>query len=599
MIRSSIRNKLVVFLLVATIIPIAASIVITYFLTNSRVTDEAVASSSRLLAQGAVNMTNYLNTINKASLAVYNIEQGSNFFDILKTGTADFESEREITRTMQKIYYAVSETEQVYMYVAKSNLSYAVATDRSFKRLGHTANEPPRGLALGGAYIEPPHPGRSYSDAFFPRANVLSLHRSLYDVPAKDDLGLLTIDFNSDVIDSICRQLFAEKAEELYVLDERGAVVFSPDPQQLGTVLNNEWVRQLQAEEAEAGHFRWKGKGFSGVHVYEKMTTPYMQWTIVKRIPFATLSANARELTLINSLVYSMFLLVAIVATVYISVHFTKPIKKLIGYIHRIQSGSLNVAIDVGGHDEFGILARRFADMMRTINNLILREYRLELANRTNELKALQAQINPHFLNNALQSIGTLALQQEQRKIYSLISSLGKMMRYGMDTSESVVPLAKEIDYVQAYVDLQKQRFEDQLRVDIALDPEALAVRVPKLIVQPLVENYFKHGYNRETREGELAISCCIEGGEWLRIEVRDNGHGVTAEQLASLRQRLRREEDGGGEPAERSIGLANVQSRLALFYNDNARMEVDRVEPHGFCVTLRIPLAGPGRQAE
>ena len=163
-----------------------------------------------------------------------------------------------------------------------------------------------------------------------------------------------------------------------------------------------------------------------------------MDWILVKRIPYETLYKDARQLTLINSLVVSLFLIIAVIAALYISFRFTNPIKQLIRYINKIESGNLDAEIDIDRTDEIGILAKRFHQLMQRINQLIMREYRLELASKTNQLKALQAQVNPHFMNNALQSIGTLALQHGDRKMYALISSLGKMMRYHMRADNRV-----------------------------------------------------------------------------------------------------------------------------------------------------------------
>jgi two-component system sensor histidine kinase YesM len=132
----------------------------------------------------------------------------------------------------------------------------------------------------------------------------------------------------------------------------------------------------------------------------------------------------------------------------------------LISYINKVQAGNMNVHIRITGNDELAILARRFDIMLQTINDHINREYKLEIANVTNQLKAMQAQINPHFLNNALQSIGTLALQHDAPKVYSLLSSLAKMMRYNMNTNDTIVPLSTEISHVKAYLELQQQRFD-------------------------------------------------------------------------------------------------------------------------------------------
>jgi two-component system, sensor histidine kinase YesM len=280
-----------------------------------------------------------------------------------------------------------------------------------------------------------------------------------------------------------------------------------------------------------------------------------------------------------------------VAATVIISVRMTSPIGEMIGYINRIELGNMDVDIRVRGNDELSSLARRFKSMMHTINELFVREYRLEVANKTNELKALQAQINPHFLNNALQSIGHVALQQGNRQVYSLIASLGKMMRYGMNTNETIVPLKEEMDYVKTYLKLQKLRFREQFQQQIECAPEAEAILVPKMILQPIVENYFKHGFQGVESEGLIVVKCTIsDDGQTLRIEVSDNGSGIEDEKLADLRSRL-----SGSQPvlSERGdfIGLVNVVSRLKLYYRNNAEMSVDQVDPQGFRVSLSIPI--------
>lgn len=173
------------------------------------------------------------------------------------------------------------------------------------------------------------------------------------------------------------------------------------------------------------------------------MATPFLNWTLVKRIPNETLHQTAREAALINSGVAGLFLILTMVATVLITFSLTAPIKKLIRNMNQIQSGNLQVTVDVDRKDEFGILARRFQLAMDTINEMIIREYELELARKTNELNVLQVQTNPHFINNALQSIGTLSLQKQQPEIYNLIFSLGKMMRYSMNTGEPIVSLER------------------------------------------------------------------------------------------------------------------------------------------------------------
>jgi two-component system sensor histidine kinase YesM len=231
---------------------------------------------------------------------------------------------------------------------------------------------------------------------------------------------------------------------------------------------------------------------------------------------------------------------------------------------------------------------------MQRINQLIIREYRLELASKTNQLKALQAQVNPHFMNNALQSIGTLALQNGDRKVYSLISSLGKMMRYHMRADSTSVPLSAELDYVRSYLALQRQRFDENLHYHIEADERAGAVRVPKMILQPLVENVFKHGIQPALGPGEIDISCRMAEPSLLEIRVADNGAGMEEEERIRLQAVLDRTASAlepDGEEGGR-IGLINILSRLRLYFNDQVQMKLENRTPRGLRVTITIPLS-------
>ncbi|MCS7462778.1 sensor histidine kinase [Paenibacillus doosanensis] len=592
MIRNSIRNKLIVFLLAATIVPIATSIIITYFFTKHSVSQETVVSNSNLIYQGKTNIMNYLKVIEQSSLSVYN---DTTLYNIIESGDTDYISTSEIFRGVQAIANSVKEIKQAYLYIAKTNRSFMIAQGNPGRNEGPGPKYIPE---MNGAEVrlEPTHISHDYRMGglfYVPPATVVTMHRSIRNALTQQELGFLSIDFSVDVIRSICEQLYTPGQEELYILDRNGTVIYGTDRETWGKALDEDWVRHLLAMPEDKGSFEWKSKPFSGIHIYERMTSPYMEWTLVKRIPYENLYKNARELTQINTMIFSLFLIVVIFATLYISFKFTAPIKNLIGYIGKIQTGDMQVDIQVTSHDEIGILARRFRQMMQTINNLIVSEYKLDLANKTNQLKALQAQINPHFLYNSLQSIGTLALQHQAPKIYSLLSSLAKMMRYSMNTNETLVPLKQEIAHVKSYLELQMQRFENELTVSFEIDEETLDRTVPKMILQPLAENYFKHGFDPREKTGRLLITGSITQDNRLRLTVEDNGRGIDPDTLARLRRQLSKHPDIASEPAE-SIGLLNVRSRLALYYPGTA-MKIEPCSPSGVRIVLLIPLDAPG----
>jgi len=596
MLFNSIRNKMIVFLLAATLVPILASIFITYNLTTSRVTKETLKSNADLLFQGKTNLFNYMNALHQSTFIFYN---DNKLFSILNDGIAGYQDEQEIYRGLSLLSYSAKDFEQAHLYIRKDDIHYLIINNRSKRSFsGNNDKYIPPGLSKGSSYMVPPHQPDNFGIANMPASTtdqVISLNSSLYYLAAKKELGILSIDVRMDGIRAICEQLFSPGKEELYILDQKRRVIYSSANEINSEPLQNMWVNQVMQTSSDTGSFALHQDGFSGEIIYDKMVNPFLNWTLIKRIPNETLHQTAREVALINSGIVVLFLILTILATILITFQLTAPIKKLIRSMNQIQSGNLQVNIDVNRKDEFGILARRFQLAMNTINEMIIREYELELARKTNELKVLQVQTNPHFMNNALQSIGTLSLQKQEPEIYSLITSLGKMMRYSMNAGEAIVSLARELDYVKAYFALQRQRFGEHLQYTVHIDGELLKLQIPKMILQPLVENYFKHGFDVNTEKGAIDIYGSLSSdNRWLRLEVSDNGKGITAASLKALRERLTLAKGAWGV-GDSGIGLPNILSRLKLYYNETANIEVEHSKLGGFSVVLWIPIEQEG----
>jgi two-component system sensor histidine kinase YesM len=593
--RSSLRNKLIVFLLASIVLPISISILITYNYTKESVKTYYIRENANLMHQGGVNLLNYLERINEASLLAYsNLSDKNSLYQLIQNGTRTWLEEREIYRNLQIMANSVKEIEQIYLYSAVEDLSYRYANRLLRNSPGQTYIP-----AMDGerdAQIEAVHASHEYGIgkpkfSFHFEREVFSFHRKILDAPTGEVRGIISIDIRTDMIGEISGMLYTPGSEELYILDRQGRLIFASDEGAAGDG-GYEWVRSILERTADRGHFHYEDGRFEGIHIYEKLSSPWMDWVLVKRIPYETLYRDPRRLTLINSLAVSAFLIIAAAAAVYISYRFTSPIKQLLRYINKLESGNLDAGLAIDRNDEIGILSKRFYQLMQRINQLIMREYRLELASKSNQLKALQAQINPHFMNNALQSIGTLALQHGDRKVYTLISSLGKMMRYHMRADNTSVPLSAELDYVRSYLALQRQRFDENLAYRVEADEQAGAVQVPRMILQPIVENVFKHGIQPALEPGEIAVVCRMAEPSVLEIRVADNGVGMEASELEKLQAILNRTASAF-EPvgADGGIGLINILSRLRLFYSDEVRMRLENRAPRGLEVILSIPL--------
>ncbi len=593
-IRTSIRNKLIVFMLVATVLPFATSIAITYFYTKQSVTEQTVVENRKLIQQGTRNVIQYLNVINKTSLTVYNDTfYQDTIYKIIDRDYQDSASAQQIYKFLLFASGAAEEIHQVNLYLSQSNRAFLMR--RGFqtesRNVGTTLQPPGHSYA---AFVEPPHIDHGYGiqlPAYYSPQAVFSIHRPIYRIPTDQLLGFLSIDLSLDTLRDVCEALYVKGQEELYVIDRSGTVIYSANESEIGRKGQQPWIeRALQAGD-DQDSYEWKDGSFKGVHITGAMKTEYMDWLMVKRVPYDMLYANAKTITSLNTEVLLLFLIVTAIATVVLSVRLTAPIRQLMSYMNVIQTGNFNVDINVRSSDEIGVVARRLQTLMQTINQLIMREYRLELANKSYQLKALQAQINPHFLNNALQSIGTLALQLGARKVYTLVTALGKMMRYGMNTEETIVPLRKELEYVRAYMELQQQRFGDKFTYELDVEPEAEEVALPKMVVQPIVENYFKHGMYGAARGLVIISAKLLRSQNMLSIAVWNNGSSMPEERLRELQAGMYRPNPVAVEGESTRIGLANVAARLQLYFGENAQVLAENSEPEGFRVTLLIPL--------
>ncbi|MCU6709281.1 histidine kinase [Paenibacillus sp. J5C_2022] len=584
-------------MLIVTIIPLTLSLFITLFHTRESIKEQSMSENTRLIFQGKTNLVNYLNNINHASMIVYS---DPHFVTNISKGLDDFQAVAELYATIQGLQNSISDIHQIYLQSFQSGLATLITNSVSRREYRDKPYEAIAPYLVERTGIEPPHTVHRYG--FPPILNenmdetVYTFYRPITKIPSSELLGMLAIDVRLDGIADIGRQLFDASDESLYLLDENGIVIYSGDDTLMGQQIDEKHVR-LQSLQGHSGVI----DDSDAIWVYEKLGLSYADWTLVKQVPHSVLYRTSTELITINAFIAALALLAVIIGTLYISIRITGPIKQLASYMNQIQAGRLDTNIHIDSQDEIGFLSRQFRGMMDTINNLILRKYKLELANKTNQLQALQAQIDPHFLYNTLQSIGTVALQHSVPRVYTLLSSLADMMRYNMRSDETVVTLQEEVNHLRLYLELQSERFDSQFQVVWELEEDSLSANIPKMTLQPLVENYFKHGLANGPEGGVLTIRSSVSFEGRLRLEIENNGASIPLDRLRRIQAELERvmhdqperlderqdEDEAAAGGARASIGLYNVLMRLQLLSDDNASLHIANREPQGVTVTI------------
>ena len=265
----------------------------------------------------------------------------------------------------------------------------------------------------------------------------------------------------------------------------------------------------------------------------------------------------------------------------------TKPLRKLTNLMDKVEEGDFSVRFDSRYNDEIGVLGRHFNSMNDKMDDLVNRLHVEEQSRLEAQLKSLQEQIKPHFLYNTLDTISWLARKSNAMDVVDIIDALTNMFRLGLSKGRDYIPLKDERSHVSNYLYIQKWRYNDKMDYTIDIPEKYDEILVPKLILQPLVENAIYHGIKKKRGGGTIRIFS-EEADGWLYLSVEDNGAGMAPERLAHIRTQLEDPEPG---VSDLGFGMVYIAKRIKLYYGEGSGVKVDSVEGEFSRITLVIPL--------
>lgn len=261
-----------------------------------------------------------------------------------------------------------------------------------------------------------------------------------------------------------------------------------------------------------------------------------------------------------------------------------KSVKKILHAMNKVYKGDYDVQIEAEGNDEFAQISEHFNDMIQKIKKSNAMEKEAIVREKNAEIKALEAQINPHFLYNTLDTINWVAISHEEFTISRMLTSLALILRYSIHKSNEIVELKSELDYLKKYVYLQQQRFDYSFQCILHVEEEILNCRIHKLLIQPLIENTIVHGFPGNTGADEINLNVRRIDDSSIKIVVKDNGKGMDKELVEFFNQF-----DYRMERIESSIGVRNVITRVKLYYGETGKFHITADE-NGTIVTITIP---------
>ena len=413
------------------------------------------------------------------------------------------------------------------------------------------------------------------------RSWVITLSRGIRNFSGKgENDGVVFIDLNYSAISELCDQNSMGSRGYIFILDENGNIVYHPQQQQLYNELQTENIDLVM--NAESDTIR-TGRG-SDEKIYTMARSDKTGWTIVGCMNTAELLKKSQKAQSIYLVMAVGLVAVALFLSNIIARNITLPIQKLRDSMARVQEGDFHGAdIEVLSENEIGSLTKSFNVMTHRIEELMEQNIHEQEQKRRSEMKALQSQINPHFLYNTLDSIIWMAEGKKNEEVVLMTASLARLLRQSISNEDEVVSIGNEIEYVRSYLTIQKMRYKDKLEFEIDVDPSIKYIKIVKLVLQPIVENAIYHGVKYKESKGLLIVRGYTRG-ENAFIEIADNGVGMDAETLKHIFERHKVNYHSNG------VGVYNVQKRLQLHYGADYGITY-RSEPGiGTTATIIIP---------
>lgn len=563
----SIKKKMIVLMILLTCAPLIVITIVAINNANSQLETEIVASNKSKIYWSGLFLDDQLQILNNILFSIMADREITNYMenDEIGDNSVRYAVQTYILDKLSSLYVPnIHMFDEIMLYKEQTGRIYSLRNGQSKIMRNDNLNTPWNQLGtnkltfmMNGEQVD----------------NFLMI-RTFFRFIDRKVMGGVSLDVKWSMFNQIFASLNSEEINAIFILDERGNVVYQPFtdvivPDNIHTLFAN---MQLNINES-----------------YMKTDTHYVffqsfgegRMYLVKMIPTSVVSESSRNTLLFSILIIIGLITVSVTASILMANKVTAPILKLVRAIRSTEETNSEMYISRSRKDEIGVLEQKYGEMIHT-------RYQTYIEKRTAQLKALQAQINPHFLHNTLQSIGAMAITREVPEIYSIIQAVSNNFRYTMTQGNDLVTLQEELEHVDNYLRIQKFRFKDKVEVEINVEHTTESCMLPPLTLQPIVENAFEHGFAQ--KKGKWLIQINVEAcGDKVKIVIEDNGVGFSQDRKLEIMENLSMDAAEIIDFTE-SMALANIHARLKSHFGHAYGLEIHSIEMQGTRVSLTLP---------
>ncbi len=455
-----------------------------------------------------------------------------------------------------------------YKTVYNVNNSYSPGEDEWFEKAKATK----RGMILSRAHFD--------KQLIESDNRIITLARKIYNPQDYSEIGIMALNINLDVMNDLCRDILKNEGVKVYITDSDGFINYCNDS---SMIMRNVDDRIFANMASPKGNFIFTENGRKMFATYN--TSDYTGWKIMFTIPYSNLIMEGNIVGLVILVVVLFLCIFLIFQIVYFSNRIARPIKNLeLGMSTAIQNNFSN-KIEVASNDEVGKLGSNFNIMLTKINELIADVYTEQRLKKEAEINALQAQINPHFLYNTLNTIRLMAVIQKADKIAQLISSLVNLLQFTAKKAGEFITIRDEIAALKEYVEIQKARYYNKFKVTYEIDEEVQDYKTLKFTLQPIVENAIFHGLEPKGGRGVIHVKISKEKEE-IVFMIKDDGVGMDEETQKCLLT-----VESNDKFRFNKIGISNVHQRIRLYFGDGYGLDIRSTAGEGTEVRIVLPI--------
>jgi two-component system, sensor histidine kinase YesM len=579
-------NKLI-FLFAFIIITIVLSLTfISYKIIQNDTVKNLIANDLNNLVLVNKNFEKYFIDIGKYSFPLTNYD---NFMNAVVNESGDYTQSIYLENCLKNLISQRKDINSVFLYLPKEKKYYFVEynnfdlTVKIFYNQDFSKFAWYRKLnsSTTNTYIQPLVTDKENGYSISGRNLFIMYHRILRNISNREPLAVISLCINSVGKNEILNDIPIKHGDHTLLLDEGNRIFYTNIPS-YGHILRGRSFQELLNNKVNQGNFDFEINHGQFLVVYS--ITSIDGWKLIKFIPHSQINKLARVNSDISLMIGVAFLILSIGFVMITSNSITKPLQRLSTKMRALGRGDFDAQAEIKGKDEVAQLSRQFNEMVVKINELVNEQYKMKLIQKNAILKALEAELNPHFLYNALQAISTKALKSGVKEIVTMVDALSMTLRFCINGAE-IVKVREEINHVKNYLIIQKARYGDKLVVTFELENSVMDFEIPKLSIQSLVENSIKHALEERTSVSFILIRVVSDGVN-AKIIIKDNGPGIEKNRLKEIMASL---EDEWSDGEYQNKGLKNLNTRLKLLFGQRVQMDI-KSDENGTETSITIP---------